>query len=196
MTMFNFDLSQDIETFILTHPYCKEYDVIQYLQKIGRLSKDCLSNSLSLFRCHFLIFNALYRLQIKTSIHQQYALSISSLEIITKVYKQDDDKLKSHNQTLTQHDPLGLFYLDTRHLLSTTESDIQQLLEHFWRYYFNDTQKQNALSVLGLDEPVDFKTIKLQYRRLAMQHHPDRGGDADILVQIHQAMQCLQHYYP
>jgi DnaJ-domain-containing protein 1 len=96
---------------------------------------------------------------------------------------------------LAEHNPLSLFYLDISNLLNTTESDIVTLLDNFWNHYFNNTQKQNALNKLGLSEPVDFKTIKQQYRRLAMQHHPDRGGNADTLIEIHQAMQCLQHCY-
>lgn len=195
MAMFNFDLSQDIETFILTHRHCKEYEIIQYLQQIGRLNNDCLKDSLSLFRCHFLIFNGLYRLQLKASIHKQYKLAISSVEITTIVYKQDGTYADSDQHALSEHDPLALFYLNTQHLINTSQADIQELLENFWKYYFNDTQKENALAVLGLSGAVDFKTIKRQYRRLAMEHHPDRGGDADILIEIHQAMQCLQHYY-
>ncbi len=194
--MFNFDLSQDIESFLLTTPCCKEYEIIQYLQKKGRLNKNCLSDSLSLFRTHFLIFNALYRLQLNTFIHRKYQLTISSLEILTTDYHVTESAARSNDRHMQQHDPLALFYLDTRHLFNTNEADIEHLLNHFWQHYFNDSQKQTALDTLGLEEPVDFKSIKQQYRRLAMQHHPDRGGDADTLIEIHQAMQCLQHYYP
>ena len=189
--MFDFDLSQDIEKFILSHSPCKEYEIIQHLQQLGRLNKNCMSTDLSLFRCHFLIFNALYRLQVLTRLHGRYQLFISSLEITVKLNAQP----ASTETGLTEHNPLSLFYLDISNLLNTTESDIVTLLDNFWNHYFNNTQKQNALNKLGLSEPVDFKTIKQQYRRLAMQHHPDRGGNADTLIEIHQAMQCLQHCY-
>lgn len=191
--MFNFDLSQDIEAFILSHSPCKEYDIIQHLQHLGRLNKDCLAHSLSLFKSHFLIFNALYRLQLKAIVHGQYDLTISSLAIAVNKYP--PKSASSDNKQIDQHDPLALFYLDTSHLLNTTEDNVHTLLDYFWQHYFNDTQKQTALDTLGLKDPVDFKTIKHQYRRLAMQHHPDRGGDANTLIEIHQAMQCLQHYY-
>ena len=191
--MFNFDLSQDIEPFILSHSRCKEYDIIQYLQKKGRLSKRCMANDISLFRCHFLIFNALYRLQLLAAIEGQYQLSISSIEISTQ--KRSPENNDSQNNEIMQHDPLCLFYLDTANLINTTEADVVTLLNTFWKTYFNDNQKQSALAKLGLTEPVDFKTIKQQYRRLAMQRHPDRGGNADTLIEIHQAMQCLQHCY-
>lgn len=191
--MFNFDLSQDIEPFILSHPHCKEYDIIQYLQQKGRLSKDCMVNDIALFRCHFLIFNALYRLQLLAAIEGRYQLTISSIEITTQKRCPTNNDSQTHE--ITQHDPLCLFYLDTANLINTTEADVITLLNTFWKTYFNDNQKQSALDKLGLSEPVDFKTIKQQYRRLAMQHHPDRGGNADTLIEIHQAMQCLQHCY-
>jgi DnaJ-domain-containing protein 1 len=79
--------------------------------------------------------------------------------------------------------------------MQTTEQDVTKLLDQFWKGFLNDDQKQNALHILGLSDPVDFNQIKKQYRRLAMKHHPDRGGDADQLIAVHQAMQCLEMYY-
>lgn len=193
--MFNFDLSQPVETFILEHSPCREYDIIKYLQGLGVLSRTCLAQPLSLFRCHFLIFNALYRLQLSSLTHKRYQLLISALEIKIepinpKLTTQSSEKKPS------EFDSLALFYLNLDNLNKTTETDIEKLLNHFWQYYFNDQQKQDALDVLGLSSPVDFNIIKKQYRRLAMKHHPDRGGDANKLIEIHQAMQCLQQYYP
>lgn len=190
--MFNFDLSQEIETFILENKICKEYEIILHLKKLGRIPANALSTPLSLFRVHFLIYNALYRLQLSTLIHNQYSLEISSIEV-----RVDYSSTKpSSSRVLSQFDPLAIFYLDLNHLNQTTETDVIKLLDNFWQYYFNDSQKQQALDTLGLCEPVDSKAIKTQYRRLAMQHHPDRGGDADTLIEIHQAVQCLQQYYP
>ena len=33
--------------------------------------------------------------------------------------------------------------------------------------------------------------IKKQYKKLALEHHPDRGGDSDIFKQISEAYQTL-----
>ncbi|NVK39463.1 MAG: DnaJ domain-containing protein [Gammaproteobacteria bacterium] len=193
--MFPFDLSQAIENYILENTSCKEFEIIQYLQANTLLPKNCLAQPLSLFRSHFLVFNALYRLQIKLHLEQRYALSISPLEIRLEPFK--DSSMDSETEkNMAFFDEISLFYLDIKHLNQTDESDVNTLLDHFWQHYFNNDQKQNALQVLGLSDPVDFKQIKQQYRRLAMQHHPDRGGDSDKLIEIHQAMQCLQHYYP
>jgi curved DNA-binding protein CbpA len=39
---------------------------------------------------------------------------------------------------------------------------------------------------------VDDATIKRRYRRLAMRHHPDRGGDGVRLREINAALATLQ----
>jgi hypothetical protein len=199
--MFNFDLSQAIENYLLKNRDSREFDIIRHLQNTNRLPKDALHNPLSMFRCHFLVFNALYRLQLKSHIHKNYGLSISSLKISLTEYILDasvnniTDSITTKALDLKLHNPLALFYLDYAQVMQTTEQDVTKLLDQFWKHYLNDDQKLNALSVLGLSEPVDFDQIKKQYRRLAMKHHPDRGGDADQLIAVYQAMQCLEMYY-
>jgi len=195
--VFNFDLSQDIEGFLLENPQCTEFELVSHLQKKGRLSKRVLANPLSLFRCHFLIFNALYRLQYLAFSHHRYQLDISSVHIQLHPYQQTSEPTSSQ---VDAHSPLGLFYLDLSQLNQTREQDVTKLLDQFWQHYFNPQQKIQALNTLQIHQDehpsIDFKSIKKQYRRLVMQHHPDRGGDANQLIAIQQAMQCLEHYYP
>lgn len=45
--------------------------------------------------------------------------------------------------------------------------------------------------VLGVDENATADEIKQAYRKLAMQHHPDRGGDAEQFQKIQQAYSVL-----
>jgi len=195
--MFNFDLSQIIESYLLKNRECREYDIICHLQEQNHLPKDVLRHPLSMFRSHFLIFNALYRLQLKTHIHRQYDLDINSL-LITLTPTSDNtanNQFSTSNNKPGRYSALSLFYLDYKQVMQTTEQDVNRLLDSFWKHYFNDDQKQKALGVLELSEPVTSHDIKQQYRRLAMKHHPDRGGDADKLVAIHQAKQCLEMYF-
>ncbi|MEY8206088.1 MAG: DNA-J related domain-containing protein [Bermanella sp.] len=195
--MFNFDLSQDIEDYLLANPVSTEFKIITHLQATGRLHKKVLANPLSLFRCHFLIFNALYRLQYSTFSHQKYHLDISSVGIRLSPCQQTD---AAPSQPLDTYSPLGLFYLDLSQLSQIREQDVNKLLDQFWQHYFSPQQKTQALITLQFHQDehpnLSFKCIKKQYRRLVMQHHPDRGGDADRLIAIQQAMQCLEHYYP
>ena len=189
--MFDFDLSPDIERYVLDTPICREYDIIGHLQKKGRLPVDALKTPLSLYRCHFLVFNGLYRLQLQTHVHKNYQLMISPLRIEVLPY----DEWDGDSTNINQHDALSHFYLDYQHVAQMDEQDVNQLLDQFWLHYFSDDKKAAALNTLALTEPVDFKAIKKQYRRLVMQHHPDRGGNADLLIEVHQAMRCLEQYY-
>ena len=39
-------------------------------------------------------------------------------------------------------------------------------------------------TTLGIDRSADPETIKRAYRKLAAQHHPDRGGDTNKFQEI------------
>ena len=55
----------------------------------------------------------------------------------------------------------------------------------------SEDERQAALTVLGLQDPVENTDIKMAYRRLAMAHHPDRGGDEETLKEINLAAKTL-----
>lgn len=190
--MFNFDLSQDIESYLFDNLQTREYDIIRYLQSMQRIPENVLQQPLSMFRCHFLIFNCLYRLKIKGHLSQQYTLDISSLQIKLEKFKHNH----STANLMNQYDPLACFYLDVKHLNQMDELEVNQLLDSFWKNYFTPQQYRQALNTLDLTAPVDIRDIKKQYRRLVMRHHPDRGGDPHKLIAINQAMSCLKHYFP
>jgi curved DNA-binding protein CbpA len=44
---------------------------------------------------------------------------------------------------------------------------------------------------LGVSRNADAKTIKQQYRKLAREHHPDRGGNAETFKEINAAYEVL-----
>lgn len=50
----------------------------------------------------------------------------------------------------------------------------------------------NPYKVLGLKTTATEQEIKQAYRRLAMQHHPDRGGSAQKFQEIQEAYSALQ----
>jgi len=50
---------------------------------------------------------------------------------------------------------------------------------------------QNPYQTLGVDRDADSDTIKRAYRRLASQHHPDKGGDKSRFQEIQSAYDTL-----
>lgn len=141
--------------------------------------------ALGLFRAHFALFHALYRLRDRLWDAQRAQLDINTLCIRLSPYYAQNSDLPS------RRDPLRDYYLDERHLHDTSANDVDQLLEKFWRRFGSRDQRAQALDVLGLNDPVDDLTIKQTWRRLAMQHHPDRGGNLRRLQDINAALNSL-----
>ena len=55
-----------------------------------------------------------------------------------------------------------------------------------------NTKKRNkALQILGLPANATLAEIKTRYRQLALQHHPDKGGNAEIFKRINNAYALL-----
>lgn len=177
----------DIENIVRSYPAgLGEFELIKRL----RASHDDVpllatsNNKLTLFRCHFLLFHSLYLLQ--TRLWQQEAghLEISPLCIKLVPYQPGASDL-------CQPDPLRDYYLDPQNLETTSEEDVKSMLNAFWNRYRHPNGRRQALRALGLDDPVDDSEIKRRYRKLAMQHHPDRGGDTLALQTINAAIRIL-----
>ncbi|QRY79080.1 molecular chaperone DnaJ [Pseudomonas sp. PDNC002] len=148
-----------------------------------------LIDKLVLFRTHFLVFNALYRLRDRLWADNAAHLEIGPLQIRLSPYI-------SGAQALGEQDALRVYYLDEKHLKETTERDVEKLLESFWTRMQGNEEKAAALALFELEDgPVDYALIKLRYRQLVSQHHPDRGGSTTRLQSINKAMEILERYY-
>lgn len=51
--------------------------------------------------------------------------------------------------------------------------------------------KQSAYEILGVSTDANIEQIKKAYRILALQHHPDKGGNAETFKQLSEAYQIL-----
>lgn len=170
-----------------------EYSLIRCLVDRGDLPASYGASSLTMFQTHFRLMNGLYQLQQLWLLEGLY-LHISPLEI----YLEAKVEGASHSYALNVSG-LREFYLDWQHFEAATEDSVDQLLNDFWRTFaeggVSDDEQAKALAVLELKAPQNFPAIKQQYRRLAMTHHPDRGGDAERLQQINHAMAILTRCY-
>jgi hypothetical protein len=172
-----------------SHPQgLSEYELLKRLQASDKNAFTQLSfrDSYKLFHSHFILFHLLYTLREKCWQDGSAHLVINPLKILLLPYA------KRNTRFLTHRDQLRDYYLDLSNLKNTTEEDVANLLTNFWKGFQAGDQRQQALEILELQDPVDAPTIKQQYRRLAMRHHPDRGGDKKSLQAINDAMSVLK----
>ena len=176
-----------LEQELAAHPDgIRAYDLIRTLKARGFFNflPEPPAQPGELFRAHFLLFHALYTLRDRLAVSQQGLLQIDALCIRRLPWSAGDNSLASP-------DTLRAYYLDWSNLDTTTDDDVCELLASFWRQFGRFDKRAEALAELGLEDPVDDETIKLAWRRLAMEHHPDRGGDKARLQAINAAVDCL-----
>ncbi len=176
-----------IEQELQAHPDgIAEYALIRALKDRGFLEflPPPPAEPHELFRAHFLLFHALYRLRDRLAANRRGLLRISALCIRIMPWAAGDD-------ALAVPDPLRAYYLDWNNLDGTSETDVAELLASFWKKLGGIDNREQALAELGLADPVDDATIKRTWRKLAMEHHPDRGGDKERLQAINAAVDCL-----
>lgn len=179
---------QLLQKILRAHPAgLSEFELIRQLRAAGETAFDdnCLQDNLSLFQTHFFLFHSLYRLSDQLAQAGEWQLQISALCIQLRPCS------KQAGQQIAHHDPLREYYLDLEQLENTDAEQVEVLLAQFWQLFLRNDQRRAALDTLQLQDPVDWRTIKQRYRALAMQHHPDRGGDSERLQAINAAMDLL-----
>ena len=186
-------LKQLVLNLLYQHPLgLSEHELIKAVQAADHLLFNDIElwDSLSLFQTHFVLFHVLYTLRQELWQQRSYTLEISPLKIVLLSW--DESAKTDAGSEMTEHDPLQDYYLDLNNLVQTSAQDVTDMLASFWMKLAANEQRNEALKVLGLEDPVDFAAIKKQYRRLAMQHHPDRGGDDARLQTLNTALDILQ----
>ncbi len=164
-----------------------EYELLKRLraEEVEGYGVALFSDSLSLFRGHFRLFHALYQLREELVAEERAMLEISPLCIRLGPW----NPRESH--AIDQHDPMRDYYLDIANLETSREA-VEAMLGAFWSGFHARQRRLAALDVLGLQDPVDEQEIRATYRRLAMKHHPDRGGDGSRFKEIKTAMELLR----
>ncbi|MFV3090213.1 DNA-J related domain-containing protein [Pseudomonas sp. GW6] len=189
----NLDLAEQVLQLLQAAPDgITEYTLIQQLKDrhSGHVPNLPLADKLVLFRTHFLLFNALYRLRERLWQEQTHLLEISPLCIRLLPYQPG-------NAALSERDELRDYYLDMSQLRDTDERGVERLLTSFWTRMQGGEEKQAALELFELanERTLDLPRIKLRYRQMVSAHHPDRGGSTERLQSINLAMEILERYY-
>lgn len=186
-------LEQACRELLTRHPQgLSEYQLLQYLrsEEFALLPKVKLDDHLGLFQSHFLLFHLLYHLRDHLHETHQGSLSISALSIRLSPYRAVD-------ASLCESDPLRDYYLDLDNLHTAGERDVLELLASFWqRMQLDEPEKiEAALEVLEMEQAQAFCEVKAQYRRLVMQHHPDRGGEAAKMHALSEALEIMRCHF-
>ncbi len=187
-----------IEQIILCTEFqsISEYNLIKKLQSPPHelLCHFSLRESHELFQVHFILFHALYRLRARLLKSNKGFLKISPLaiELADNNAASTISPATPHTQSkITAIDHLAEYYLNLNHLTDTIPQDIDLLILGFWKDFHHPEAHRESLEILELSPPVTFREIKLQYKRLASRHHPDKGGSKETLQKINQAMATL-----
>lgn len=139
-----------------------------------------------LFRLNFLIMNALYQLQAE--LHDEgWWLVISTLDI-----RLEPLAPRNTASALARGEALRSYYLDWQVFWQTDREEVEALLGSFWRAYARDEHRAEALTLFALPAGAGPDAIRRRWRELALQHHPDRGGDADTFIRLRWAWEHLK----
>ncbi len=147
---------------------------------------------LSLFRGHYLLFHMLYRLRDRLGHERRGRLRIDPLRIVLEPAGSEDDPPSDAASLALSEADLSGRYGDLNRWATITATEVVDLLRQFHAARRTNSRRRAALAELGLQDPVDEATIKQRYRRLAMRHHPDRGGDGVRLREINAALAILE----
>lgn len=171
-----------------SHPRgLSEHELFKHLADCGdrRFAAAVFHDPLALYRAHFILFHHLYLMQERLCSEDRGRLRITALCIRWSASGAPGET------ALDTADPLREYYLDIDNLRDTTAGDVQRMVGAFWSGLRQDERREQALATLELSDPVDAAQIKRAYRRLAMEHHPDRGGDTGRLQELNAAMEIL-----
>lgn len=183
-----------LEQILRSHPAgLSEHALLKILQSPDWNILEAINfrEPAALYPVHFLVFHALYRLRTTLISEGGETLHINALNIILR------PGATPSGTSLPDHgDPLAEFYLDLNNL--RLESNvIESMLDDFWQGIQrpSDDALKQACDDLELDwPPQDARAANLQFRRLAMLHHPDRGGKPGRLQSINHAIAVVRRH--
>ncbi|MFP4181992.1 MAG: DNA-J related domain-containing protein [Thiohalospira sp.] len=175
-----------LEALLAERAGWREFDLLTELRR-RRVPpfEDPDGSTLGLFRRHFLLRHLLYRLRDRLLAGGRGNLELDAVGVRRR------PPPGGRRRGLVAPEPLRAYYLDPDELASTGAAEVDALLAAFWRRYHAHARRDWALRELALAADATRETIRRRYRELAMDHHPDRGGDAERFARINAAHAVL-----
>lgn len=169
----------------------REATLLTWLRTRDFIDRDIAQESV-LYRLHFLMRNALYRLAGE----QRHVVWQFSPIGVSWAPRQPDDVWGGTALSTNASVQLQDYYLDMAHLDLDAQA-VGALLDSFWaryqRYRAAGCQDhQQALSIMSIN--ANFTSVELtqQYRRQVMLMHPDRGGSDQQMQALNSAYALLR----
>lgn len=100
-----------------------------------------------------------------------------------------------HRGQAPEVDSMKSYYLDWRNFEGMTTETLGLLMEGFFRWMGKAGAVRAALETLGLPEKTNHRAAKARWRQLSLEHHPDRGGDAQRFQELSAAWTVLKDYF-
>ena len=89
------------------------------------------------------------------------------------------------------------FYLDPANYESLDRRTAEAFLDGAWELLANYARYRESLDALGISGTPDMAQVRRRFRRLAMDHHPDRGAEsAERFHAVNRAYRFLSRVIP
>ncbi len=166
----------------------REFDLLAALEERGQPGFRSRSerSRLDLYRRHYQLFHALYSLRDRLRAAALADLQVHCLEIRLLAYRNPEE------HSPAARDELRDYYRDPGSIDSLCEEDVEALIEGGLKRIGARRRRAQALAVLGLADPVTSSQIRRRFHTLALQRHPDQGGDAQRSREISAAASALR----
>ncbi|TDF41867.1 hypothetical protein EYS14_03225 [Alteromonadaceae bacterium M269] len=171
-----------------------EYSLLTKLssEPFSLFPSSLFSDNLLMFRAHFVVFNALYRLQKFYRENQIAQLDIIATQITLNEWHDGYGIADEADHKLYD------YYMDWSNYQDTTLEDVDNLIDSFWDTFtlqqtkYSQDEVERAWGLLELDKGTsEHKLIKRRYHQLMHNHHPDKGGGKEYTQQLTHAYQIL-----
>ncbi len=171
-------------------PSMQEYELLSQMRAEGFLALCEADNYwVALFRKHFLMRHCLYRVNATWAGQgQRLLLGPVSIELVVAA-ETNRENLPSEDLT---YQALADYYGDLNHWLAATEETCRTFVDDFFKRFAAFNEAESHLTCLGLPKDAVWGVVQQRYRRLAQQHHPDKGGDAELFLTFTRAFEALK----
>lgn len=182
--MQNIELEQAVFKILSLGPI-SEYDLIKTLQKApySLVNEDAFCDELMIFRTHFILYNCLFVIRDRGLANNQFDIDILPTAITLSFLSSTEGKSNLISE-YPETEKLREYYLDWSNFDETDKDDVDALINSFWQlmghqrtFDLTTNNTKLALNVMGFDAEPDLTSLKVRFKTLSLQHHPDKGGD-------------------